>query len=129
MNVVFVKANIRVLNISLKGIKTESAEHLDLDSRLDRMPMDPVFMKEKSSGFYAPGFTKYLEDHQINHLILGGIFLGQCLTATAMDALEKGYRVSVVEEAVTARKPKKSKKLLQELADAGAEIIALEKLH
>ena len=121
--VIFIQAHIQTLNISFKGIKVETEENLKLDGRLNRKKIDPVFMKEESSALTVSELSAYLESNQIDHLYLAGIYLGECLSATAIDAKEKGYRVTVIREAVTAKKTRKSEKMLRKLEKHGVEVI------
>lgn len=129
MKVIFVKADIRMLTISLKGIKTESSEHTDLDRRLDRREEDLVLTKHESSALTIEELNSFLQEHQIGHLYLAGVFLGQCLTNTALHALEQGYNVTVIRETVAARKQKKSDKFLKKLESRGIGVIQLSNLH
>ncbi len=129
MKVIFIKADIRVLTVSLKGIKKESSEHTDLDGRLDRREEDLVLTKHESSALTLEELNFFLEDHQIGHLYLAGVFLGQCLTNTALHALEEGYNVTVIREAVTARKQKKSDKYLKKLEVKGIGVVQLSNLQ
>ena len=129
MKVIFVKADIRMLTISLKGIKTESSEHTDLDGRLDRREEDLVLTKHESSALTLEELNSLLEEHQIGHLYLAGVFLGQCLTNTALHAQEEGYNVTVIREAVAARNQKKSDKFLKKLEARGIGVIQLSNLH
>lgn len=129
MKIIFVKADIRMLTISLKGIKTESAEHTALDERLHRSEKDLVLTKRESSALTVEELNDFLEENDIGHLYLSGIFLGQCLTNTALNAIEDGYRVTVIREAVTAKKSNKSEKYLGKLADSGVVIADLADLE
>lgn len=129
VKVVFVQADIRVLSISLKGIKVEPAENTALDDRLDRRESDLVLTKHESSALTVDELTGFLQENGISHLYLTGVFLGECLTNTALDAIEKGYRVTVIRQAVTAKKSKKSEKYLEKLEASGvviADLMALE---
>lgn len=129
MKVIFVKADIRVLTISLKGIKTESAAHTSLDDRLDRREGDLVLTKQESSALTVEELGEFMQENEIGHLYLTGIFLGQCLTNTAIHAMEDGYRVTVIRDAVTAKKTKKSEKYLQQLEAKGVMIAGLADLE
>lgn len=126
MEIIFVKANIKVLSISFKGIKVQEAEFIDLDSRLEKQKDDIVIFKDESSAFTVAGLMDYLEQNDIDHVYLTGIFLGECLSNTAIDGISRGYKVSVLKEGVRAKKLKKSEILLKELSDQGVEVISLE---
>lgn len=126
MEVIFVKANIRVLSISLRGIRTEPAGHLETDSRLYRKKNDAVFTKNEQSMLSVRELREYLEARNIDHLYLAGIYLGACISGSAADAVERGYHVTVIREAVTAKKPSKSDKLLRKLREQGVEVIGMQ---
>lgn len=126
--VIFIKANIKTLNISLKGIKVETSEHLALDGRLNRNINDEVFSKTASSAFTIAELLNFLELDNITHIYLSGIYLGKCLTDTALDGIEHGFTVSVIKETVSAAKPSRSEILLRKLERNGVEIISTAQL-
>lgn len=128
LDVIFVKADIRVLTISLKGIRAEPAEHTALDGRLDRREGDLVLEKKESSALTLEQLNDYLEKNRIRHLYIAGLFLGQCLTNTALHAVEEGYTVTMVREAVTAKKRKKSEKFLEQLKAQGVQVRSISEL-
>lgn len=128
LDVIFVKADIRVLTISLKGIRTGSAEYSELDDRLDCREGDLVLDKQESSALTVEQLNTYLEKNRIGHLYLAGVFLGQCLTNTALHAVEEGYTVTMVREAVTAKKNRKSEKFLEQLKAQGVQVRSISEL-
>ncbi len=123
MEIIFIKANTRVLSVSFKGIKTDTLEASDLDGRLFMKKNDRVFSKYESSAFTVPELTEYLEEKGIDQLYLVGIMLGQCLSNTAYDGVKRGYSVTVIEEGVRAKRASRFNKLLQDLVDEGVEVI------
>jgi nicotinamidase-related amidase len=126
VDIVFVKADMQVLSISLKGIKTESAEHSDLDGRLYRKKNDLIITKQESSAFTLVELRDYIDGAEIGDIYLCGIMLGKCVSNTALDGIRRGYSISVLKEGVTAKKESKSDKYLQELANEGVRILTIE---
>jgi nicotinamidase-related amidase len=86
-------------------------------------------MQEQSSVFSVQELTESLSTWGIDHIYLVGIFLGECITGSASDGLEKDFRITVIEEAVTAKKSSRSKKYIKELSQKGVEIISLEEFE
>jgi nicotinamidase/pyrazinamidase len=56
------------------------------------------------------------------HLYVGGLATDYCVRSSALDALEKGYRVTLVLEGMRAvnLKPEDGAHALEEMTDAGA---------
>jgi nicotinamidase-related amidase len=59
--------------------------------------------KTTFSCFKDPGFVKALEAMSPRTLVMAGIEAHICITQTALEAVERGMRVHVLEDAVTAR--------------------------
>lgn len=56
--------------------------------------------KRRFSAFSAPGLAPLLNGHGADTLIITGAETDMCVLATVMDAVDRGYRVVVVEDAV-----------------------------
>jgi nicotinamidase/pyrazinamidase len=54
----------------------------------------PVFSKTDHSCFSSPEFVKYLAGQSVAELVLCGFLVEYCVRATALDALDRGFRVS-----------------------------------
>ncbi len=67
---------------------------------LAERPGEPVFHKTGYSAFRGEGFCAWLESEGIEGLILGGVHLHGCVRATALEAIERGFEVELVESAV-----------------------------
>jgi len=88
---------------SLQNIKAGS-DRAQLDPRLqiDRQS-DAVLNKRMASAFHETPVQSLLVWHQVDTVILTGGSTSGCVRATAVDALSRGYRTIVVEEAVADR--------------------------
>lgn len=126
MDIIFVKAHIRMLSISLKGIKTESAAYLDLDKRLNLKKSDRVYMKQKPSAFSDAELTRQLVDSGIGQIYLTGMYLGQCVSATALEGVERGFEVTIISDAVVSKDSDKTEKILSKLQKKGIHITDLD---
>jgi nicotinamidase-related amidase len=56
-----------------------------------------VFSKDVLSALRIPSVSSLLKEHMIKNLYVCGIDTDSCVLATAYDAFDKGYRVSLLE--------------------------------
>ncbi|HEY9211848.1 MAG TPA: cysteine hydrolase [Ancylobacter sp.] len=56
--------------------------------------------KRRFSAFSAPNLAPILNGHGVDTLVVTGAETDMCVLATVMDALDRGYRIVVVEDAV-----------------------------
>ncbi|ASY64696.1 Isochorismatase [Sinorhizobium sojae CCBAU 05684] len=82
------------------------------------LPVEPDFdvLKTRSDSFSSPELEGYLAEKQIGTLLLTGLDGSYCVQATANGALNRGYRVEIVEDAVLSR----------DQADWGKHVAALK---
>jgi nicotinamidase/pyrazinamidase len=68
--------------------------------------------------------TEFLRENGISHLYICGIATDYCVRATGLDALAKGFAVTLLKDAICGvdLKPGDSERALAEMAAAGAEI-------
>ena len=61
------------------------------------------FEKNRTDAFSNRQFEQLLVDRQVNELYLVGVDAAYCVMYTALGALQRGYRVTVVRDAVMSR--------------------------
>ncbi|MGJ4051347.1 isochorismatase family protein [Corynebacterium macclintockiae] len=66
---------------------------------------------------------QWLNAHEVENVTIVGIATDFCVRATALDALNAGFHVRVIEQLCSAVTEQGGKSAIQELEDAGAEII------
>lgn len=66
---------------------------------------------------------QWLNSHEVENVTIVGIATDFCVRATALDALNAGFHVCVIEQLCSAVTEQGGKSAIQELEDAGAEII------
>jgi nicotinamidase-related amidase len=81
----------------------------------------PVFEKRRTDAFSSGPLEAWLEAHEVGGVILAGVDAAYCVTMTARGALQRGYRVTVVEDAVASRQPLKS--VLAKLTRRGVTVV------
>ena len=126
-NLVLLAKAARILNIPLlvteqypKGLGptvTALAAELGSAQRIE---------KTSFSCFGEDAFADNLGRTGVDTLILGGVEAHVCVAQTALGALDKGYRVHILADAVGSRNPEHARIALERLRDAGAVISCTE---
>ena len=91
----------------LWGTKVPWLEHckvgtplVEIDPALDPRPGEPVIVKKFPSAFFGTDLETMLVAHRVDTLVLAGCTTSVCVRATAIDAMQRGYRTAVAAEAV-----------------------------
>lgn len=69
-----------------------------------------------------------LESHGVESVDIVGIATDHCVRATALDALDAGLEVRMLTDLIAGVAPEPSEAALEELADAGVELITTEEV-
>ena len=77
----------------------------EIDPRLAPRPKEPVLNKLFASAFFGTSLASMLASHGCDTVIVTGASTSGCVRATAVDALQHGYRLVVPREAVGDRNP------------------------
>ncbi len=93
-----------------------------LDPRLT-VKGNTIFLKDKPDAFTNPALDAYLRDRRINTLIVAGVFADQCVLATVQGALNRGYKVTVLKEAVAAATANNQKEACTTMKNKGATVL------
>jgi nicotinamidase-related amidase len=62
---------------------------------------DALIEKIHGSSFVETDLAEVLQEHDISHLYITGAQSENCVNATTVDALERGYSVSLISDAHT----------------------------
>jgi len=87
---------------------------------------DHDFEKNRTDAFASRPFEQFLIDRQVNHLYLVGVDAAYCVYYTALGARQRGYRVTVVSDAVRSRRP--LNKVLARFRRNGIEVVTSAEL-
>ena len=78
---------------------------VEIDDRIAPRPSEPVLNKLFASAFFGTALASLLASHGCDSVIVTGASTSGCVRATAVDALQHGYRPVVPREAVGDRNP------------------------
>ena len=81
---------------------------------------DYVFKKYVGNAFSNPDLCKLLKEHEIESIELVGVDGGGCVALTALGAIECGYKVTLIEDAIGTMLVKKKLKYNNKLRALGA---------
>ncbi len=105
----------------------ESPEYSDIDSRVAPKEGEQVLPKVFPSAFFDTDLNEILASHDVDTVIVTGASTSGCVRATAVDALQYGYRVALVPEAVADRDPGAGAGSLRDLSLKYADLISIDK--
>lgn len=89
-------------------------------------PQAPVWGKSTFSVLADPAIRAALAAQRVQHLLLCGIETPVCVYQTAIDAIAAGLQVTLLSDAVGARRPDDARTCLAALARAGAHVLPAE---
>jgi len=133
--VFYEEADIRdagIWGLKQKGARTLTAgsEAVKIDPRLDMQPNDILLVKKYASCFFGTDLVPRLNSRRVDTLIITGCTTSGCVRATAVDAVQNGFRPMVVREAVGDRSVAAHEQSLFDLNAKYADVVSLdETLH
>jgi nicotinamidase-related amidase len=89
-------------------------------------PSAAVFAKDTFSACNDTGFASALERRGTTHLLLAGIETPVCVFQTALGALGRGLQVTILSDAIGARRAGDAADVLRYLATKGCHILPSE---
>jgi len=112
----------------LKGAQTLKAgtPEVELDTRLGRRSEEPIILKKYASAFFGTDLVSRLNARRVDTLIITGCTTSGCVRATAVDAVQNGFRPMVVREAVGDRAQPAHEQSLFDLQAKYADVVSVE---
>jgi nicotinamidase-related amidase len=94
----------------------------------ERVPREGVryFAKWRGSAFCNADLDRFLREENVGDIDLAGLYASACVSATARDALKRGYRVAVLSDAVADQSDAARDRALRRLERRGAVITGPE---
>lgn len=128
--VIYEEADIKdagIWALKQKGARTLTAgsEAVRLDPRLDKRAGDILLVKKYASCFFGTDLVPRLNSRRVDTLIVTGCTTSGCVRATAVDAVQNGFRPMVVREAVGDRSTAAHEQSLFDLDAKYADVVSL----
>jgi nicotinamidase-related amidase len=109
-------------------VLAEGSPGIAIDSRVKIVSMNH-FPKRIMDAFSNPMLDEFLTELQVNRLVITGLDIAGCANKTTLAALNRGYEVVIVKEAVISTSTEKKHEHLEELKSAGAYVIEMDQLN
>jgi len=93
-----------------------------LDPRLHKIAGAPYFSKHRGDGFSNPDLERFLRSHNVGRIVLCGVYAGDCVTATARGAINRGLGVVILSDAVGAGTDSARNSALAKLSRSSARV-------
>lgn len=100
----------------------------EIDPRIAPRETEPVLNKLFASAFYGTGIQSALAAAGVDTLIVTGASTSGCVRATAVDALQYGYRPVVPREAVGDRNPGAHEANLYDIDAKYGDVVPVEEV-
>jgi len=113
-----------LLNV-LNSTMARGTEGAELDHRL-LIKDGPVVVKRKNDSFLGTELDRILTEHRISRLVVVGLDASQCVRTTVVAAHNRGYHVSLVQEAVISKEAELKDQAFNEFREMGVEILSLD---
>ncbi len=85
-----------------------------------------VFGKTSFSCFGADGLEPLLKEREVRHLLVAGLETPICVYQSVIDAIDKGYEVTLLSDCVGARRADDAAVALRAMNAAGAHVLPAE---
>jgi nicotinamidase-related amidase len=99
---------------------------VEIDPRLAPAPGEPVLTKLFASAFFGTALGSMLASEGCDSLIVTGASTSGCVRATAVDAIQHGYRPVVPREAVGDRDPAAHEANLHDIDAKYGDVVSLD---
>lgn len=108
-----------------EGLKTLMAgtTAVELDERLHFQKGDTVLTKKYASAFFGSDLNSRLKSNHIDTLIIAGSSTSGCVRATAVDAIQLGYRPIVLSDCVGDRSKASHEQSLFDMHQKYADVL------
>ena len=107
---------------------TVDSEAVEIDPCLEVRRDDIVLIKKYPSALYETGLVPMLNAKGIDTLIIAGCTTSVCVRATALDAMQHGYRPLVAREAVGDFVPEVHEVHLLDIGSRYADVLSVDEI-
>jgi len=102
------------------------SEWVEIDARIAPVESEPVLSKYFASAFFGTTLASLLASAGCDSVVVTGASTSGCVRATALDALQHGFRVVVPREAVGDRNPAAHEANLYDIDTKYGDVVSLE---
>ena len=104
----------------------EGSQAVDLDPRLAREPDDVLILKKGASAFFGTNLAANLVAFGVDTVLICGATTSGCVRATAVDAMQSGFRVLVPRDCVGDRAEGPHEASLYDIDEKYGDVVRLD---
>jgi maleamate amidohydrolase len=97
-----------------------------VDHRLPRLEQDIIISKKYGSAFFATSLAAQLQVLKIDTLLISGCVTSACVRASAIDAVQNGFRPIIVRETVGDRSVLAHEANLMDIEQRYGDVISMQ---
>lgn len=114
----------------MEGLMTLRAgiSEVEVDPRLARKSTEALIFKKYASAFYGTDLSTRLNTLRVDTLVITGCTTSGCVRATAVDALQGGFRPIIAKEAVGDRSAAAHNQSLFDLQAKYADVMSVDEV-
>jgi maleamate amidohydrolase len=99
---------------------------VEIDPRIAPLPSEPVLTKLWASAFFGTALSSLLASAGCDSVVITGASTSGCVRATAVDAIQHGYRPAVPREAVGDRNPAAHEANLYDIDTKYGDVVSVD---
>ena len=115
------------LNLLRNRAAIENSAGAMLDPRVQQVTPSAHFTKRRRDAFSNKDLIVYLTERGVKELLIGGVYADACVAATARAALRRGFKVTVLTDAVGAISDNGRERACAALARRGAKLATVQR--
>jgi len=126
LTLIYIKSEVAnpLINI-LNNTLARGSEGAEMDKRLLIKP-GHIVTKRKNDPFRDTKLDQILKETGIGKLVLVGLDAAECVRDASVAAQNRGYLVTVVDNAVIAKTPEEKNAALESLREMGVELVSVD---
>ena len=121
-------AGLWVLKLDRIRALQKGSRAVAIDERLAVRADEPVIVKKYPSAFFGTDFEDRLKGDGVDTLIITGCTTSACVRATAVDAMQRGFKTLLAAEAINDITPLLHAVHLRDLGSRYADIVSVDDL-
>lgn len=121
-------AGIWGLKMAGSGSLRANSREVTLDPRIGYRPGESIIIKKYASAFFGTDLLSRLLSKRVDTIILVGCTTSGCVRASAVDAIQSGFRPIVVKEAVGDRSAAAHAQALFDLQQKYADVLGADEV-
>jgi len=101
----------------------------DFAAGLEPAPGESVITKQYASAFFGTSLASLLTAEGVDSTLIAGVTTSGCVRATALDAMQHGFRSIVVKDAVGDRRPEPHEANLFDLQAKYSDLVTVKQVR